>query len=93
MQIPFVDVGMGLSRKNGKLKGWIRTFYFSTEEAQIIKEKELVPLTDNPDGMYKTNIQIGELNTLNACLAVLSNCEDSIWNRWSIMIYCSIFLT
>jgi len=71
MQIPFVDVGMGLSRKNGKLKGLIRTSYFSTDEDQIIKEKELVPLTDNPDGMYKTNIQIGELNALNACLAVI----------------------
>jgi len=71
MQIPFIDVGMGLSRKNGKLKGLIRTSYFSTDEDQIIKEKELVPLTDNPDGMYKTNIQIGELNALNACLAVI----------------------
>lgn len=71
MQIPFIDVGMGLSRKSGKLKGLIRTSYFSTDEDQIIKEKELVPLTDNPDGMYKTNIQIGELNALNACLAVI----------------------
>jgi len=71
MQIPFIDVGMGLSRKNGKLKGLIRTSYFSTDGDQIIKEKELVPLTDNPDGMYKTNIQIGELNALNACLAVI----------------------
>ncbi|OCZ54234.1 ThiF family adenylyltransferase [Dehalobacter sp. TeCB1] len=71
MKIPFIDVGMGLSRKNGKLKGMVRTSYFSTDEDQIMKEKGMVPLTDNPDKMYKTNIQIGELNALNACLAVI----------------------
>ncbi|WP_368293783.1 ThiF family adenylyltransferase [Dehalobacter sp. TBBPA1] len=71
MKIPFIDVGMGLSRKNGKLKGMARTSYFSTDENQIAKEKEMVPLTDNPDDVYKTNIQIGELNALNASLAVI----------------------
>ena len=71
MKIPFIDVGMGLNRKNGKLKGLIRTSYFSTDEDQITKEKGMIPLTDNPDNVYKTNIQIGELNALNACMAVI----------------------
>lgn len=71
MKIPFIDVGMGLNRKNDKLKGLVRTSYFSTDEDQITKEKSKVPLADNPDNMYKTNIQIGELNALNACLAVI----------------------
>ena len=62
---------MGLNRKNDKLKGLVRTSYFSTDEDQITKEKSKVPLADNPDNMYKTNIQIGELNALNACLAVI----------------------
>jgi hypothetical protein len=26
---------------------------------------------DDPDDIYRTNIQIGELNALNACLAVI----------------------
>lgn len=71
MKIPFIDVGMGLSRKNGKLKGMIRTSYFSTDLDQLLKTKGMVPLTDNPDNIYKTNIQIGELNALNASLAVI----------------------
>lgn len=71
MKIPFIDVGMGLNRKDGKIKGMIRTSYFSTDEAQISEGKSRIPLTDNPDNVYKTNIQIGELNALNACLAVI----------------------
>jgi hypothetical protein len=71
MKIPFIDVGMGLNRKDGKIKGMIRTSYFSTDEAQISEGKSRIPLTDNPDNVYKTNIQIGELNALNACLAVM----------------------
>lgn len=71
MKIPFIDVGMGLSRKNGMLKGMVRTSYFSIDEEQAMKEKGKVSLTDNPDNLYKTNIQIGELNALNACLAVI----------------------
>lgn len=71
MKIPFIDVGMGLKRKNGMLKGMVRTSYFSIDEEQAKKEKEKVPLTDNPDNLYKTNIQIAELNALNACLAVI----------------------
>lgn len=71
MKIPFIDVGMGLNRKDGKIKGMIRTSYFSTDEVQIAEGKSRIPLTDNPDNVYKTNIQIGELNALNACLAVI----------------------
>lgn len=71
LSIPFVDVGMGLNRKNGKIKGLIRTSYFSTNEDQVKKEMANVPLTDNPENLYKTNIQIAELNALNACLAVI----------------------
>lgn len=28
-------------------------------------------LREDPDGLYRTNIQIAELNALNACLAVV----------------------
>lgn len=69
--IPFIDVGMGLNRKNGVLNGMLRTTYFSAEQGQKIRDKGLVPLVDRPDEEYRTNIQIGELNALNACLAVI----------------------
>lgn len=71
MNIPFIDVGMGLSRKNGSLKGMLRTTYYSAEDGQKVREKGLAELADSPDDMYRTNVQIGELNALNACLAII----------------------
>jgi hypothetical protein len=69
--IPYIDVGMGLSVKQGMLSGMLRTTYYSEEHAQEVRDKELVTLVDTPDDVYKTNIQICELNALNACLAVI----------------------
>ncbi|WP_026842593.1 ThiF family adenylyltransferase [Citrifermentans bremense] len=69
--IPFIDVGMGLSRKNGPIGGMVRTSYFSVENGPKVKDMAVAPLADNPDNLYKTNIQIGELNALNAALAVI----------------------
>ncbi|MEW9124116.1 MAG: ThiF family adenylyltransferase [Thermotaleaceae bacterium] len=71
MGIPFIDVGMGLKRKSGSLKGMVRTTYYSTENAQKIREKGFAELVDSHEDMYRTNVQIGELNALNACLAII----------------------
>lgn len=71
MHIPFIDVGMGLKRKNSLLNGMLRTTYYSVEEGQKVCEMGLAGLSDSPDDIYKTNIQISELNALNACLAVI----------------------
>lgn len=70
-KIPFIDVGMGLSRKKGVLNGMLRTTYFSSQDGRKIFEKGLAKVADDGDDLYKTNIQIGELNALNACLAVI----------------------
>jgi molybdopterin/thiamine biosynthesis adenylyltransferase len=69
--IPFIDVGMGLSRKQGMLGGMARVTYFAPESARESMQKDLVDLTDSPDDEYRRNIQIAELNALNACLAVI----------------------
>jgi hypothetical protein len=69
--IPFIDVGMGLSRKNGSLNGMLRTTYYSVEDARKMRDMGLADLSDSIDDLYKENIQLGELNTLNACLAVI----------------------
>ena len=72
LSIPFIDVGMGLSRDGGgPIGGLLRTTYFSIEDASAVLEQGLAPLSDHPDDVYKTNIQISELNALNACLAVI----------------------
>jgi Domain of unknown function (DUF6791)/ThiF family len=71
MGIPFMDVGMGLNRKRGPLNGMLRTTYYSAEQARKLRDKGLAELADSPDDLYRTNIQIAELNALNACLAVI----------------------
>jgi hypothetical protein len=71
MGIPFIDVGLGLKRKNGSLNGMLRMTHYSAESAPVVRDKGLAELADNPDNLYRTNIQIGELNALNACLAVI----------------------
>jgi hypothetical protein len=70
--IPFIDVGMGRDRKRDLLNGQLRASYYSPDHAQKVRDKGLVPLMDSPDDLYKTNIQISELNALNKRLKVRS---------------------
>lgn len=62
---------MGLGRKHGPINGLLRTTYFSREFDVRPSERGLAPLTDDPNDIYRANIQISELNALNACLAVI----------------------
>ena len=68
--IPFIDVGMGVEKENCGLDGIVRTTLFTAETAE--RAIEAVPL-DNRDeqGAYRVFVQIGELNALNAVLAVI----------------------
>lgn len=70
-EIPFIDVGMGLNRRRGPLSGMLRTTYYSKEHQRHLRGMGLSELTEEPEGIYRTNIQISELNALNACLAVI----------------------
>ena len=69
--IPFIDVGMGLRRHGEAISGTVRTTYFSRDRGHAVRSKGYVPETDPPDDIYKSNIQISELNALNAALAVI----------------------
>ena len=69
--IPFIDVGMGLNRKRGPLNGMLRTTYYSAANGQETRTKNLATLADGPDDEYRTQVQISELNALNASLAVI----------------------
>jgi hypothetical protein len=69
--IPFIDVGMGLNRKPGPISGTARTTYFPKDMGCAVRAKGNVSEVDSPDDVYKSNIQIAELNALNAALAVL----------------------
>ncbi|HHY0471011.1 TPA: ThiF family adenylyltransferase [Vibrio parahaemolyticus] len=71
-KIPFIDVGLGLKRSvDESLTGMMRMTYFSEENVEQVRSKKCANESEDPNNLYKTNIQISELNALNACLAVL----------------------
>ena len=69
--IAFIDVGMGLNRKKGPLNGMLRMTYYSAEQGQKVRDMGLAEVVDSPQDVYRANIQISELNALNACLAII----------------------
>ncbi len=71
LDIPFIDVGMGLDRKQGPINGTLRATYYDPPKAEAMLERNLAELGDRDDDEYRVNVQIAELNALNACLAVL----------------------
>lgn len=69
--IPFIDVGMGLNRKQHLIGGTVRTTYFGAEVAAARRDEGLAEMVDDPNDVYRRNVQIAELNALNAAIAVL----------------------
>ena len=62
---------MGLDRKRGPINGMLRATTYEVDQAENIRDKELAEMADHPDDEYRSQIQISELNALNACLAVI----------------------
>lgn len=67
--IAFVDVGIGVEAVNEQLIGMVRTTASSPKQHSHTDSK--VSFEDAEDAAYSTNIQIAELNALNASLAVI----------------------
>lgn len=67
---PYVDVGMGVYEADGSLGGILRTTT-STPDYPASARGRLPFADDDIDNAYKQNIQIAELNALNATLAVI----------------------
>ena len=68
--VPFIDVGMGVEEAEGSLVGQVRVTA-STDQSRD-QVRSTLPLSDH-DGEddYSRNIQIADLNALNAALAVI----------------------
>jgi hypothetical protein len=68
--VPFVDVGMGvqISDNNG-LRGILRVTTVTAEKANHVGAR--ISFTEDGNNVYDQNIQIADLNALNAALAVL----------------------
>ncbi len=69
--ISFIDVGMGIQLVDGKLIGILRTTLSTNDKRDHILGKNRISFSDGVDDEYSTNIQIADLNALNACLAVI----------------------
>ncbi|MDE2770285.1 MAG: ThiF family adenylyltransferase [Bacteroidota bacterium] len=68
MGVAFVDVGMGIERTEDKLFGIIRTSFCETLKSSVVQSDENGLRNV---GEYERNVQIVELNALNAALAVI----------------------
>lgn len=71
-RVPFIDVGMGVELTDDALGGIVRVTTSTVEKRAHVKEKSRIPFSDG-DGNdeYSRNIQIADLNALNAALAVI----------------------
>jgi hypothetical protein len=70
--VSFVDVGMGVYLKNDMLGGILRVTTSTAQQRVHVHDKGRIPLSgDDADNEYDKNIQIADLNSLNAALAVI----------------------
>ncbi len=66
--VGFIDVGMGVKEKNGSLVGMVRTTTSTSEH----RSRGKLPFSGgDAEDDYTRNIQIADLNALNAILAVI----------------------
>lgn len=68
-KIPFVDVGLGVDLVDNKLTGVVRMSSFFND--YDIELKDRLPFDETQENMYNSNIQIAELNSINAAFAVI----------------------
>lgn len=69
--VQFIDVGMGLHKIDDQLIGIVRITSSTKAKRDHIKDKGRISFSDDSDNEYSKNIQIAELNALNAALAVI----------------------
>ena len=73
LQVPFIDVGMGLELTERGLCGIVRTTTSTPGMRHHVRSKNRIAVdgAGDADGVYSHNIQVAELNALNAALAVI----------------------
>ena len=68
-QIPFVDVGMGLEEIEGQIIGQLRVTANTPRKRDHFRHR--ASMARHGDNIYDRNIQIADLNALNAAFAVI----------------------
>ena len=72
LEVPFIDVGMGLELTEGGICGIVRTTTSTPRMRDQVRRGPRIALGGgDADGVYSHNIQIAELNAMNAAFAVI----------------------
>lgn len=69
LNVPFIDVGMGLKKRGDQLLGSVRVTMGTNEFSEHLKDR--IGSEEFAENEYATNIQIVDLNCFNASLAVI----------------------
>ena len=67
--IPFIDVGMGIEKADDCLLGHVRTTVGTALKNDHLTD--CISFADDENEEYNSNIQIAELNALNAAFAII----------------------
>lgn len=71
VQVPFVDTGLSLRLVDEKISGLVRATASTDQVGDIRSRQRLSFRAADKDDPYRQNIQVAELNALNAVMAVL----------------------
>jgi hypothetical protein len=72
LDTPFIDVGLGVELDNESLGGILRITTSTVENREHLRSKDRISFSvENGNNDYSKNIQIADLNALNAALAVI----------------------
>ena len=70
--LPFIDCGLGLSLVDGRLTGLVRVTTSTPAMRGHVQAKHRIPASgDDDDDLYRSNIQVADLNMLAGTLAVI----------------------
>jgi hypothetical protein len=69
--IPFIDVGIGVYMNGDCIGGLLRVTASTPELRKHVWDKNRIPFSDGDNNEYTNNIQVADLNALNASLAVI----------------------
>lgn len=70
--LPFIDCGLGLSLVDDRLMGLIRVTSSTPAMRAHVHQHDRIPMTgDADDALYRSNIQVADLNMLAGTLAVI----------------------
>lgn len=69
--VPFIDVGMGVEEVDGHLTGLLRITTSLPGARDHVHNNDRIPRGTDPANDYGRNIQVADLNALNAVLAII----------------------